>query len=342
MASRTLGFKKASQTHDNDAQAADDLPGDSDKSGARFREFSRAEIEQPIVARFEEQAALHAQAWAVQSPDHSWTYANLAGRVTAVASAILAHSDLSGRNVALMFDHGAPMSAGMLGALKGGKTYVPLDPDYPQMRLEFMLADSEAYVIVVDRNTVEAAQALASAGTTVIDIDDPIPELVSSFPSVSPDEAAYILYTSGSTGTPKGVVQNHRNVLHFIRNYCNNLQLSPDDRMTLFSSYRLDAAVMAIYGAVLTGACLYPLSIAELGFSAIGPWLLENEISIYYSTPTVYRGFLNSCETASRFPDVRHVVLGGEAALRRDADLFRRCFGESCILINGLVQPNLR
>jgi len=55
------------------------------------------------------------------------------------------------------------------------------------------------------------------------------------------------------------------------------------------------------------------LSIAELGFSAIGPWLLENEISIYHSTPTVYRGFLNSCETASRFPDVRHVVLGGEA-----------------------------
>ena len=82
-------------------------------------------------------------------------------------------------------------------------------------------------------------------------------------PTVEPDRLAYILYTSGSTGQPKGVMQNHRNVLHYIRVYTNNLHLNADDRLTLLSSYCFDASVMDIYGALLNGATLYPIDIKE-------------------------------------------------------------------------------
>ena len=76
---------------------------------------------------------------------------------------------------------------------------------------------------------------------------------------VSPDSIAYILYTSGSTGLPKGVVQSHRNVLHFMRVYTNNLGLYHGDRLSLLSSYGFDGAVMDIFGALLNGATLVPV-----------------------------------------------------------------------------------
>ena len=89
-------------------------------------------------------------------------------------------------------------------------------------------------------------------------------------------------------------MQNHRNVLHFIRAYTNNLHLSADDRLTLLSSYCFDAAVMDIYGALLNGATLYPVDIKEEGLAGLSEWLSNEEITIYHSTPTVYRYFVNS------------------------------------------------
>jgi amino acid adenylation domain-containing protein len=301
-----------------------------------FREFTRAEIEQPILARFEEHAALHSSEPAIRTGRFEWTYDDLAQWVHRVASAILAQCGAERSQVALMFDQDAPMIAAVLGALKAGKTYVPLDPDYPRKRLEFMISDSEAGAIVANQETGDLARQLGGRGVEVIDIDAVMPDERWEFPEVSPHENAYILYTSGSTGTPKGVVQNHRNVLHFIRNYTNNLKLTHRDRMTLLSSYAFDAAVMAIYGAVLNGACLFPRSIAREGFSSIGPWIQENEITIYHSTPTVYRYFLASCDPDVRFPSVRHVVLGGESVVRRDVELCRQFFSERCVMINGL------
>src|SRR6185503_20498665 len=112
--------------------------------------------------------------------------------------------------------------------------------------------------------------------------------------TASPDSHGYILYTSGSTGQPKGVIQNHRNVLFHIRNYTNNLHISANDKLTLLSSYGFDAAVMDIFGALLNGATLCPFDIKAEGLARFYQWLVDNEITIYHSTPTVYRYFLDS------------------------------------------------
>ena len=118
------------------------------------------------------------------------------------------------------------------------------------------------------------AQQLTGDGVQLINVD----HLESAAPfagalNVPPGRLAYILYTSGSTGKPKGVMQNHRNVLHFIRAYTNNLHLNADDRLTLLSSYCFDAAVMDIYGALLNGATLYPVDIKEEGLAGLSEWL---------------------------------------------------------------------
>jgi non-ribosomal peptide synthetase component F len=98
---------------------------------------------------------------------------------------------------------------------------------------------------------IALAKILTNGGLQLINADEIDAEVSTGNPNlrISPDTLAYLLYTSGSTGMPKGVMQNHRNVLHHIRNYTNNLHLNSDDRLTLFSSYGFDAAVMDIFGA---------------------------------------------------------------------------------------------
>lgn len=300
------------------------------------RHFTRADIEQPIHSRFAEQVGRYPDRPAVCTARYRWTYAELSARVDALACALLRREGGEKGRVALLFDHGAPMCAGVLAALRAGKAYVPLDPAYPVSRLGAMLQDSRVEAILAERSQVRLATALSGGALPVVVAEEAQEGRAARFPEVDGRDLAYILYTSGSTGRPKGVVQNQRNVLHFIRAYTNNLQLGPGDRLTLLSSYSFDAAVMGMYGALLNGACLFPRSVRDDGFRDLPRWIRESRITVYHSTPTVYRHFLSACEVGGRFESIRRVVLGGEPVVRRDVEAFRRFFGRGAILVNGL------
>src|SRR5712692_4475521 len=229
------------------------------------------------------------------------------------------------------------MIAAMLGALKAGKTYVPLDPNYPEERLAYIIEHSQASVLLTNNENITLARLLSASGVRLINID----RLNSGdrqfdLPVVSADRLAYILYTSGSTGQPKGVMQNHRNLLHFIRVYTNNLHIDSNDRLTLLSSYCFDASVMDIYGALLNGATLFPIDIREDGFNRLRETLRDDQITIYHSTPTVYRYFLSEMKDRGEFPRLRLVILGGEEVTRHDVELFKQNFSDDCLLVNGL------
>ena len=242
------------------------------------------------------------------------------------------------------------MVAGLLGTLKAGSTYVPLDPSYPKDRLAHILEDSQASALLTNTRNIALARELTgkvmwhgrpargSQSLPLINVDafarnDRVTEVNVA---TEPHSLAYLLYTSGSTGQPKGVMQNHRNVLHFIRAYTNNLHLSATDRLTLLSSYCFDASVMDIYGALLNGATLYPVDIKEEGFVGLSEWLSKEQITIFHSTPTVYRYFLNTRSEENRFPQLRLVVLGGEQVNRADVALYKKHFSDDCLLVNGL------
>ncbi|HMJ26762.1 MAG TPA: amino acid adenylation domain-containing protein, partial [Pyrinomonadaceae bacterium] len=354
----------------------------------QFIEFAKDEIEQSIGSRFESQVRKYPNRIAVKSKHHEWTYAELNRKADQVARAILALTGEGEERVALLFEHDAPMIAGLLGALKAGKTYVPLDPNHPQERLTHLIEHSQATVLLTNSrnlalaNTIWSTVAepsgetaldhlhereakppspLSSAGAlkkSLINIDDESPSAPAvSLRYIEPDRLAYILYTSGSTGQPKGVMQNHRNVLHYIRAYTNNLHLNADDRLTLFSSYCFDAAVMDIYGALLNGATLYPIDIKEYGVEDLTQFFVDERITVYHSTPTVYRYFINTVAQTSawdhevstgsgndrfssqreiKFPDLRVVVLGGEKLVRSDVESYRKHFSDDCLFVNGL------
>jgi amino acid adenylation domain-containing protein len=328
-----------------------------------FTKFSKAEIEHSIAGRFACQVAKYPTRIAVKSKDYEWTYQDLDAAVHNVAQSILRLSGDSEERIALLFEHDAPMVSGMLGALKAGKTYVPLDPHHPKERLLQIIEHSQAAAVLTNNRNRALADELArmtQGRVKLINVDrlrsvtTNVPAL--EVPSVEAGQLAYILYTSGSTGEPKGVMQSHRNVLHYIRVYTNNLHLNADDRLTLLSSYCFDASVMDIYGALLNGATLYPIDIREDGLAGLSERLVSDEITVYHSTPTVYRYFLSALGAQASlpaegaqsslpahvgnrdlpFPKIRLIVLGGEKVNRTDVELYQQHFSDDCLFINGL------
>ncbi len=299
--------------------------------------FPRAALERSVGARFEEQARRHASRIAVRGRRHAWTYGELDRRANRLAHALVARGAAGGR-VALLLGHDAPMMAGILGVLKAGCAYVPLDPFYPRERLVAVVADAQASTLVTESRHAPLAGELAPGGVEILDVDDPGPAARDDDPGVvvSPDALAYLLYTSGSTGRPKGVMQTHRNLLHHIRVYTDNLGLTPDDRLTLFASYAFDAALMDIFGALLNGARLCPWSVREDGLVGAPAWLRDEEITVFHSTPTLYRHFVASLGDGDGFPSVRSVVMGGEEVLRTDVAAFARHFAPGAVFVNGL------
>ena len=318
-----------------------------------FIEFRREEIEQSITQRFAMQVEKYSDRLAVSSKNYKWTYKELDAAVHSISQTLAGLRGHDEERVALLFEHDAPMIAAMLGALEAGKTYVPLDPASPAERLAHIIEHSQAVLVLTNNRNLALARDLASRAnpqTSVVNIDDPNPvaETV-ELPAIAPDRLAYILYTSGSTGEPKGVMQNHRNVLHYTRVYTNNLHLNADDRLTLLSSYCFDAAVMDIYGALLNGATLYPIDLKQDGLGGLAQQIVDEKITVYHSTPTVYRYFLTTLSEPPalaggarflsgqpQFPNVRLVVMGGEKVNKSDVELYQQHFADHCLFVNGL------
>jgi amino acid adenylation domain-containing protein len=303
-----------------------------------FSEFESGQAEGTIVQRFESRVKLHGARVAVKTGNCQWTYDHLNRRANQVARAILETSGEGMECVGLMFAHDSPMLAAMLGVMKAGKAYVPLDPLHPHRRLAHILKDSLAGVVLADSATATLAEELhTEAEFELVNIDyqtDAVADDNLNL-TIPPDSIAYLLYTSGTTGEPKGVAQSHRNLLNHIRVYTNNLHIACQDHLTLLSTYGFDAAIMDIYGALLNGATLHPFDLRTEGLSSLGSWLNANEITIYHSTPTVYRHFVGTLRAKEKLDSVRLVVLGGEQVNRADWEKYKRHFPRDSIFVNG-------
>jgi amino acid adenylation domain-containing protein len=301
--------------------------------------FPAEDIEQSIAERFEKQVAAYPERIAVQCGDTRLTYAELNAAANRLARAILETAGKSER-VVLLYDQGAPVVVAVLAVLKAGKTYVPLDPTYPVARLSELLTDAEAgLVLTTDRHLslgeqLVRADSLALLNADSVNPDGPPDNLGLQ---ISPDSLAYMLYTSGSTGRPKGVVQRHRNLLHFVRTYSNNLGITPQDRIAWLHSITFSASNMNVYPALLNGATLLPHDVKTRGVLELAALLRAERVTMCQCVPTVLRHFLASLSEGERFPALRVFELAGEPLFRRDVELFRRYLDPRCLLVNRLA-----
>ncbi|MGH7834654.1 MAG: AMP-binding protein [Candidatus Binatia bacterium] len=136
-----------------------------------FVEFKKAEIEQSIPDRFEQIVRKYPNRLAVKTADCALTYEELNKTSNRIARAILSRCRQGAEPIALLLEQGAAVIAAILGALKAGKTYVPLDPSYPYARIAYMLADSQAALIVTNNRQLPLAPAVAGNPRLLLDID---------------------------------------------------------------------------------------------------------------------------------------------------------------------------
>jgi amino acid adenylation domain-containing protein len=308
------------------------------QTGDRAESFPKKEIERAVPDRFEKMARLHGDRLAVKTSDRILTYDELNRAANRVARTILPYCASKEKPVALLLDQGPGFIAALLGVLKTGNFYVPLDPAFPHGRCAYMLEDSTSRLILTDDKGVSMAARLAGSARQVINIEalgagvpDENPGL-----TLSPETLACALYTSGSTGQPKGVLHSHSSVLHMTMNFTRALRLEKDDRVTLPYSPTTMGGLRTIFVALLNGAAVLTFDIKKEGLGHFAAWLRREKVTILRLGPTAFRHFIDTLSEEEKLPDIRRIYLGGEPIYKKDAESYKKHFSENCLLVVGL------
>jgi amino acid adenylation domain-containing protein len=264
-----------------------------------------------VVSRVETVAREHPDANAVTSADGSLSYRQLWLRALTLAGHLGEAGVRRGDPVALCLPRSIELIVGALGILAAGGCYVPMDPDYPDERRRFMLADSGAQVVVagVDRVArIGAARAIAPMQSAGPALAAPV--------TIEAGDPAYVVYTSGSTGRPKGVIIEHAGLCNLVDWHEKAFDITESDRTALISSPGFDAAVWEIWPCLAAGASLHvPPERVKTDPIALRDWLLTECITTTF-VPTPL------CEAvmALDWPDtapLRVMLTGGDVLHRR-------------------------
>ncbi|WP_033155128.1 non-ribosomal peptide synthetase, partial [Bacillus paralicheniformis] len=261
-----------------------------------------------ISRLFEYQAAKTPHAPAVIYDRQTLTYRELNERANRIAAALRANGVGSESVIALLTSRTPELAVGILGILKAGGAYLPVTEDMPTERLEWMLSDSNA-VMLLQSDRLESHMAGKRLFIEDIQLEAGIsannPEQQGG-----PDSLAYIMYTSGSTGTPKGVMVEQRGVVRLVKN--SDMAFSPEDRILLTASLGFDAMTFEVFGPLLNGACLY-ISDKEtyLDSDRLKTFIQQNGITTLWLTSSLFNQLSEQNERT--FSDLSRLILGGEA-----------------------------
>jgi len=280
-------------------------------------------------------AARHPERLALGDGEERVSYRELARRGAAVAGGLLeaapealggawSGGDWEGRPVFLLLDQGVDFIVGILGVLRAGMAFAPLDPRNPDERNRAMTADAAAPVVLASAAHAEAARRLGAGRVLMLE------ELLAAspperWPRVGSEDLAQILYTSGSTGRPKGVLHTHGDLLGNTENHRRAFGIVPEDRQSLLYPCSVYGGCRDILNALLSGASVWHYPVRRLGVAPLPEWLRQNRITIYCSVATVWRQLAAALDGRG-FPDLRLVKLGGEAVEAADVAVWRDRF----------------
>ncbi|WP_339801534.1 amino acid adenylation domain-containing protein [Paenibacillus sp. FSL R5-0744] len=269
--------------------------------------------EKTIQQLFEEQVERTPEAIAVVSEKEQVSYRELNLRANRLAHVLRAHGVKRDEIIGLMVERTPEMIVGILGILKSGAAYVPLDPAYPEERITYMLADSGAHILLTQDSLEEQVTSLKKnyAGS-ILDIEqaeamsdtDENPE-----PINKSEDLAYVIYTSGSTGKPKGVMLEHRGLINAQLLWENSFGIVPEDRIVQFASSSFDASVSEIFMALFAGAKLYiPSKETILDPQRFVDYIGKNKLTVLTLPPT----YLSTIES-KQLKGVRLLITAGSA-----------------------------
>jgi non-ribosomal peptide synthetase-like protein len=262
---------------------------------------------------FERQVPLRADHPAVWFGDESLTYAELDRYANQIARTLKKRGVTSGDLVALYLKKSQRLFAAMLGILKAGAGYIPIDPRFPLERIRDILSDSGARAFVSEGALADDIEGQIETTMLRLDRDaqgiagvstDRLPKHT----DLTPSNLCYVIYTSGSTGRPKGVMLEHRNAAAFLETLAPVYQVTPEDRIYQGFSTSFDASVEEVWAAFAIGGTLVvPTEEVTRSPADVVEFIARNNITYFSTVPT----FLSMID--SELASVRTLVLGGEA-----------------------------
>jgi amino acid adenylation domain-containing protein len=257
---------------------------------------------------FETQVATTPYAVAVEFGCVALTYAELNARANRLAHELIDAGVGLGDVVGIAVPRSEQMIVAMLGVLKAGAAYLPIDTGYPAERIRFLLRDAAPRLVLADREDDDGVPVLVVGGSGEKTRPGAWPERNPTV-ALRPEHPAYIIYTSGSTGMPKGVVVTHRGIASLVRSQAEALRVDERSRVLQFSSVSFDASVSEMCLALLTGACLVvlPSELRQAG-PVLADFVEANAITHLSLAPVVV-------QATTFHPGGRdaHLIVAGEA-----------------------------
>ncbi|WP_428241031.1 amino acid adenylation domain-containing protein [Gynuella sp.] len=266
-----------------------------------------------IPRLFEQYAARMPEQVALITADQSLSYGELNRRANQLARHLQTLGAVPGALIGTCLPRSPDLIVALLAILKTGAAYVPLDPDYPPSRLDYMLADSQLSILI---QSAAPATSWSASDVTVCTLDATLQQALDQLQEDNPDcplqaeDAAYINYTSGSTGQPKGVITPHRGVLRLVRQ-CRFMTLNEQTRFLQLSSVSFDAATLEIWGPLLNGGSLVLYPAQAFDIQILTQLIRQHDINSLWLTSALF-DLWSHADGLEHCHSLRWIAAGGD------------------------------
>jgi amino acid adenylation domain-containing protein/non-ribosomal peptide synthase protein (TIGR01720 family) len=276
---------------------------------------------------FDEVTSINPRKVAIQFGEINLTYKDLFDKSNMLANYLRSFCLPEENIIGIYLDKSPNFIISMLGILKAGYAYLPLDIEYPEGRIEDIVNDSSLNMIITTVQLINKLEQFQQDKIKLVIIDHVFKE-TDKFTvydtskthkicsSIKSKKLAYVIYTSGSTGKPKGVMVEHRSVVRLVKD-TNYVDIKSDDVIAQFSTLSFDAATFEIWGALLNGANLIIPQSQRISLNEIANLVESNSVSIIFLTSLLFKLLVE--KYCTRLSSVRVLIAGGEAIYFKDA-----------------------
>jgi amino acid adenylation domain-containing protein len=287
---------------------------------------------------------------ALEWQDTRISYDELEAKSNEIAARLVSSGAGKGTPVVVMLENSLHVIPSLIGILKAGCVFVPLDLNNPEKRLEAMLAIVEPQWAIIESGLVSLLEKLVpetgrklhliqfDGGELQPPAKDERVASIANVPATAhePDDLCYISFTSGSTGNPKAIAGRYKGIAHFIEWEINTFGIDETCRLAQFTHYAFDAFLRDVFVPLCAGGtiCIPDKRESIVEPATLVTWMEERQISLIHCVPSLFRVMLNQQLKPDYFTNLKHIMLAGERLLPADVRKWMDLFGERVQLVN--------
>ena len=280
-------------------------------------DFNNTEVKynknQNVVNQFQDTAKKYKHKTAIYFEDSSITYEELNKKANILAHYLIKQDIKPKDIVGIMLNRSIELAVGILAISKIGACYLPIDPEYPKDRIDYMLSDSKAKVVLVNNNTKDTL----TENCINISFSEGFYKSIHTRninQKISPDDLIYLIYTSGSTGKPKGVMLKHKNITNFLLGTKNIIDFSQNKVMVSVTTICFDIFVLEFWGSLTAGMSLILANELEQNSAkALNLLCKKYSANMIQTTPSRFAEFMLDSKNTTFLKNMKDIMVGGEA-----------------------------